>query len=142
MEFLNLPVYQDLVSPHLCQRLQRFGVTANTSFHYRLTAGITEINSYAFDKDDYYVKADANVNFISGVGIVPAYTLKDVEKALPPYLLTRQENGYLLVCDNIYGLPEQTAQRLPDAFAQMLLAGIKDRLIKVEYTNRLITAGA
>lgn len=142
MNILNLPLYQGFVSPALCDQLQRFGVTTDTPFHWRLTGTITELYSFAFDKDDYYRSAYANIDYIcQPVGIIPAYQIKDVEKPLPPYLLAHHEKGYVVMCDNLYGLQEQTADRLPDVYAMMLLEGIKKRVIKIDFTNHVITSG-
>lgn len=136
----DLPVYQDFVNPDLCKQLMHFGVTTNTSFHYRIFGPLITLNSYAFDHDDYYSIADANLDQVIPVGIVPAYMLKDVERPLPSYLLSRQEKGYVLMCEHLYHLPEQSAARLPDVFALMLLQGIKQRVIKLNYANKLIAA--
>ena len=113
-------------------------------YHYRVTGNITTITTYAFDKDEYYEKADCLIDHAyPSIGKIPAYSLKEVEKTIPPnYLLNRIPTGYQLMVDNIFRLAGQTAERLPDVFAMMLLEGIKKKVILIERTNEAILATA
>lgn len=140
MNISNLPLYQGFVSPALCDQLQRFGVTTETPYHYRMIGGIPELNSYAFDHDEYYRTAYANVDAVyrNQVGYLPAYQVSDVMRPLPAFLLGKEENGYVVMCDSIYGLKAQNATRMPDALAMMLLEAIKQRVVKVDAANKAI----
>jgi hypothetical protein len=140
MNILDNPIYQCFVSPELCRKLREAGLTSETAYHYRISGNIAEINTYVFDRDDYYLEGDANINAVTPVEILPAYQLKDIEKAMPGHhCLLRNEKGYELMIDSVYCLPEQTAERMPDVYALMFLEGCRQRLFKVSNANSLIT---
>lgn len=137
----NSPLYQCFVHPTLCRQLLEAGLTPHLPYHYRITDCSTELNTYAFDKDDYYAEGDKLLDRWGGnLVYLPAFQLKDVEKCLPGhYLVQHNEQGYTLMLENIYHIPEQLDQRLPDVFARAVLEGIRARVIRVDYVNQLIS---
>lgn len=136
---LESPLYSGFVRPDLCQQLQSFGVTPNTPYHYRITAGSAELNTFAFDPDDVYAQAFANLRYTHPVGIIPAYSLKEIERALPDYLLSKVNGSYELTVELEYRLEAVTEKRLPDAFAHMLILGIRARVFSPAAVSELIT---
>lgn len=141
---LDIPIYQDFVSPQVCKQLMWQGLNSGP-YAYRLHGNIAELVSYAFDKDDYYLQADANVGYSNNVyrnaiQHVPAFSIKDMEKLIPGnWLMQKTELGYEIMCESLYQLPAQIDLRLPDAFAKVVLHGLKSRTLKLEYCNKLIT---
>lgn len=140
---LDTPVYDGFVSPQLCKQLKEQGLSGS-AFAYRMHANIAELITYAFDKDDFYLQADENVGYVNNVGRniiehLHAWSIKDMEKLIPGnWLLQKNERGYEVMCESIYQLPAQTADRLPDAFAKVVLIGLKTRVLKLAYCNQLI----
>ena len=135
------PIYQCFVTDSLCKDLHEAGLTPHTCYHYKVEGNRTTLCTYIFDHDDYYANGDKLLDQWGGNHhIVPAYQLKDIEKILPGhYLLQRNEKGYELMLEDIYGLPAQTATRMPDVFALMIREGLKKRVIKLEHANAFIT---
>jgi hypothetical protein len=72
--------------------------------------------------------------------VIPAYTIKDIEKILPRgYLLQLNENcQYKLMLGNQYSIQPVTGNRMPDTYTAMALAIIKHRLVNLEKANLLI----
>ena len=135
---LNSPLYSGFVSPALCQQLYNAGVSPHTGYHYRQVDGATELRTYAFDKDDYYAAGDKHLDLIMRATIIPAYSLADIAMMIPGnYYLHYNECGYQLMLEKLYSIPEQTADRMPDAFALTLLDGLKRRVLKVQAINNV-----
>jgi hypothetical protein len=159
---MDQPLYQDFVSPQLCKELMHLGLTPDVPYHYRIFGSISELNTFAFDKDDYYQLSQGDIDFINNAKLnpfkttegfvkiadtqpvrfekVPAYQVKDMEKLLPGnWLLQKNEKGYELLLERIYGIQEQVAFRLPDVFAQAVVFGLKKRIMKLQNVNLMIT---
>lgn len=137
---LDSPLYSGFVKPELCKLLFLAGITGHTPYHYRIVDGLAELNTYAFDRDDFYAQAMANMDYVRAAEIVPAYQLKEVEKVLPDYLLCRNNGAYEVTIDRMYEIHYCVVdRRLPDAFACMLLEAMKRRIIYPAKINELIT---
>ena len=134
-------IYQCHVTPMLCKELRDLGLTEMTTHQWKVYKHDTILDTTAFDMDDYYLSARKHVDFINPpVHVLPAYTIKDVEKVLPSWILTCDDLGnYEMSIHNIYkGVPPQTAKRLPDVYAMMLKEGIVRRVVSVEKINEKI----
>ena len=139
---LQSPLYSLLVAPPYCRLLLEEGLTQSTPYHYVVIDGLAELNTYAFDRDDYYAQADANVSYTNKDHkplILPAYTIMDLEKALPDFCICRCNGKYELSVEGFYSLDVVKDNRLPDALALMVLQGIRKRVLKADNINSLIT---
>jgi len=140
MNELDHPIYQSFVAPKLCLELRAAGCTDQTIFYFKVgRSGLAELHTDYFNKDEAQEVADNALDEVFNVRRVPAYQIKDIEKTLPGELaLLRNEQGYTLMLENIYQIPEQTASRMPDVYAKALLAGLRKKVIQSEIVNHLI----
>lgn len=137
MTNLNDCYYQSFVAPGICEQLVSAGLQVDTPFFWVFKGRMAELYSYAFDKDNYYVQADANVNFISNIIKVPAYQIMDMQKLLPDFILTRADNSYKLNCSTLFEGPI-TTERMPDVFASMVLKAILHRKIDLYEASKIL----
>jgi hypothetical protein len=141
MNELDHPIYQSFVAPILCHELHTAGCTDQTPFYFKVSeVGLAELHTDAFgEKEEDLEAAEHVMDEVFNVRRVPAYQIKDVEKTLPgELLLIRNEKGYTLVLESIYGIPEQTADRMPDVYAKALLTGLRRRLVQPAIVNHLM----
>lgn len=129
------------VSPDLCKHLTDAGLTSESTYHWRIYNGIAKIWTYAFDPDDYYRDGHKLQNYASSSCIVlPAFSIKDVERVLPSgFLLTLTENGYEASLNDIYAGDSCTADRMPDVFAKLLLQSIQKRYVDLKKVNLILS---
>ncbi|HYC27730.1 MAG TPA: hypothetical protein VEB42_02925 [Chitinophagaceae bacterium] len=140
---LQSPIYSIMVAPPYCRLLLEEGLTQSTPYHYVIIDGLAELNTYAFDRDDYYAQADANVCYTNKDHkplILPAYTIMDLEKTLPDYCICRCNGKYELSVEGTFPELEVVKEdRLPDALALMVMQGIRKRVLRTENINERIT---
>lgn len=135
---LNDCYYQSFVDPALCSKLVTAGIQVNTPFFWVVKGRFAEMYSYAFDRDKYYVQADANVNFISNLVKLPAYQLMDMQKLLPDFILSKHGDIYLLRIFKYFGMEAVSSPRMPDVFALMVLKCISINKIDLYEAIKLL----
>jgi hypothetical protein len=132
-ERINIPSAQDFVKPILCHELQAAGVQVKTIYQWVITNGLASLHTQIFDIDDYYQEGYKHIMAVNPPShILPAFQIKDVEKLLPPYLLSRDERGYELSLEKMYQMPSMNCDRMPDVFARMVLECLKQKVLKAE----------
>lgn len=116
---------RDMVSPHLCKQLLEYGVTARTTFSWRLFPDGWRVWTYAFDPCQLYKETDRALymNFPQAKPreIVPAFTTGDMARVIPGFLLSSGMNDFELSLDEIYGNVCVRDARIPDAFARAVI---------------------
>lgn len=139
-------LYQGFVMPILCKDLYEIGVRCESIYQWKcyskngtFDAAIT-LQTAAFDFDKYYVQARQLIDTANPPShVLPAFSLKDVEKCLPDYLLSYENEVYELSLDKAYGLTSHKATRMPDVFALMLKDALQKRVLQVEHINNVIS---
>ena len=139
MEKLNDPLYQCFVSPSLCLLLMEAGMTTEVPYKWKIKQGMATLITHAFDLDNYYKDGFRYTDEICPPErVLPAYQAMDMEKLLPFFELVKNyKHNYILSCmyKNIVGIK---ANRLPDAFALMVLALIDKDLMNVPMANEIL----
>lgn len=133
------PLYQCFVSPGLCSMLHDAGLKIQAPFCWRFTGTKACLFSLVFDEDHYYQQALENINHIDQLVLIPAFQIKDMEKLLPDYMLTKNNVEYELFCSSLFEFDVQKSNRLPDVFAYMVIKGIEQRKIDVSLAIKKIT---
>jgi hypothetical protein len=129
---LNCPVYQSFVHPELSKQLIAAGLEVCCAFRWIEEAEGLKLFTFVFDPDFYYEQAYANVDFCGGDKYsIPAFQMMDLEALLPNYYFSNTNGSYELMCEGLELEPVQDV-RLPDAFAKMVLTGIRKRKINTE----------
>lgn len=137
---LQLPLYQDFVSPENCQHLVDQGLDIKTVYLWKIRANECWLYTHAFDQDELYKQAIANEEHVHPLDkTLPAFQEGDMEKLLPDYWLMRNDGVYTISCDKIFELPEATADRKPDAFARMVLNAFRKKILSLNKAISLIT---
>lgn len=132
---------QNFVMPVLCHELVACGLDAKTIYQWKVRRHVTTLVTNAFDQDNYYVAGNEHIDSIDPPShIIPAYSTKDIEKCLPDYLLATGPEGYRLVLDKFYEIPEAISPRMPDAFAMLLITMIKKSMVDLSKIKMLISA--
>lgn len=129
---------QNFVNPALCKQLYDHGLYFAVKFFWVVRGATLQVISQAFDPDDYYSDAMMMMDAASPVeSILPAYTVKDLEKLLPSYALAQCNGSYAL---KLHRIPQLTANslRMPDVFAHMLLLCIRHDVINLEHANMVL----
>lgn len=131
-------IRRDFVCPELCETLFSLRVPILSDYYWEITKAGSRLLSYAFDEDKYYLDGDRHRHYVSRPDLFfPAYTIKTIEKVLPPgYLLTLSAGSYELMLDDIYKIDPVKADRLPDAFALMLLNCLSKRILDLTSIKR------
>lgn len=132
-------MYKNFVSPELCEKLLESGLTVSTPFYWLRVGNIYDLETDAFDPDNYYESSRAHVDYVLKVNnihpkVFPAFTLADMEVLIPDYYMERNTVGlrFSLMCDSMYGMDAVQGDHLPDVFAQMVLQGFHKRTINAE----------
>lgn len=132
---------ENFVAPYLCKHLVDAGLCLHVPYHWKINDGLAVIATNAFDPDEYYSAAEDILNLIyPPEAILPAYSIKNIEKILPAgYLLSLTEQMiYEVSLSSLYSLPHCVAGRMPDAFAMMLLQCIKSRVVDLHKINLIM----
>lgn len=128
-------LYENFVSPWLCHDLMTLGLSANINYRWSILGTEVKLETCLFDEDGYYKKSRLLLDETNKPKIIPAYSIKDVEKVLPYFLLTKSESGYEISLDEMYGVESKKALRLPDAMGALLLEAIKKRIVSLKNIN-------
>lgn len=134
---------QNFVSPKLCELLCQEGLTPNTCYSWRMYDDKSELSTDCFDPDMYYKNALPYLHhFNAPLQIIPAYSIRDVERMLPcGYML--QLNGncmYELMVSDLYKIEPVQSVRMADVFAIMAMKLIKARSVSIDKINIIISA--
>lgn len=130
--------YENFVSPRLCHDLTTFGLSPHTHYRWSINGEEIKLETCLFDHDGYYQKSRDLLDEMNKPFIIPAYSIKDVEKALPYFLLTKNERGYEISLEKIFEVESKIALRLPDAMGALLLEAIRKNVVSLERINHLI----
>lgn len=121
---------QNYVSPLLCSDLKYAGFNCKSTFFWKVYDDQVSLDTYIFDLDHYYRDGSLLLDKIAPPKeILPAYTIKEIEKHLPDFCVCRVNTSYELSIDEHYGVQSIKDERLPDLFALMMLACIRKRVI-------------
>lgn len=140
MFFTDNSLYENFVSPNLCSHLKVAGLCAVSNFKWVIRGTEVRLETDLFDMDEYYKSSKSLLYDFNNPLILPAYTVKDVEKCLPAYLLTKGtfECDYEISLDQIFKVESKKSSRLPDALAEMLLEAIKKNIVSLPRINWII----
>lgn len=88
---------KDFASPKYCRNLALAGLDARLPFFWKIYGNSCFLNSYAFDKDGIYENRAATVDSLVPPTItLPAFSISDLDKVLPDYSVSRQNNNYIV----------------------------------------------
>lgn len=135
----NKPLYQSFVHPYLCKQLWNLGLNATTVFCWKKEQEDYLLVTLAFDEDGYYNLAYGNSNFVAPMPLFNAFQTADMEKLLPDYLLTKNNNEYELHCSSLFSLDIEKSDRMPDVFAKLVIKSIEQRKIDIHHAIKMIT---
>lgn len=135
---MDSTIYQDFVKPSLCIDLMNAGLLPFTAFKWRVNGNSTQLHTILFDLDNYYLEGFQHLDIIDKPTYLKAFQVKDMEKLLPDYMLTRNNNIYELHCSNLFDMAVETADRLPDVFAITVLKAIKHKKINIANAINLL----
>lgn len=126
-------VLQNYVSPALCKELVLAGFKCAHKFFWKVYDMDIILDTYIFDIDEYYKDGNELVDKIAPLKArLPAFTIKDIERHLPDYCVCKLNNKYEMCIDKNYEVNNVFSDRLPDAFALIMLACIKKRVIDLK----------
>ncbi len=137
--FVENALHAGFVSPNLCKDLLTAGVTYNAQYRWKIYNNReASLTTNIFDLDDYYVAGERQIDMMyPPISVLPAFTIKDIERCLPPYFLSRTDkNIYQVSLDHLYNTDTVGSQRLPDAFALILLESIRKRIVDLKVINQ------
>lgn len=128
------PMWKNFVKPALCKELLKADFLKKPNFYWRgYDNGFLSLVCFHFDTDDYYRSGMQTCDGISRPDyVMGAYTIKDIEQHLPDFCVCRCNNMYEISIDANYRIESCQADRLPDAFAKMMLACIKAKVINLQ----------
>lgn len=126
-------VLQNYVSPRLCKDLAIAGFKCPHKFFWKVYDMDIILDTYIFDIDEYYKDGNEVIDKIAPLKErLPAFTIKDIEQHLPDYCICKLNNKYEICIDGHYRVESAFADRLPDAFASIMLACLKKRVIDLK----------
>lgn len=128
------------VSPNICKDLVVAGLTTETAYQWKIYYDVAKLSTFVFDLDNYCQAGSKATDFIYPPHeVLPAYSIKDVEKLLPiGYLLTITEKGYEASLSSLYPAESCKSDRMPDAFALLLLQSIRNRYVDLKKINLIL----
>lgn len=132
----------NFVAPVYCKQLVDLGLSPRVLYYWKVFGDHAELITHSFDLDKYYIDGMRAQDFVTPPDLIlPAYSIKDVEKLLPKdYLMMfTAACEYIVAPGNIYEVEGCTADRMPDAFAMMLIQYIKKRALDLNKINLIIS---
>lgn len=142
MSIKNKAIYQSFVDPEFCVLLWNAGMQCQTSFMWQGDQHSKTVSLFTslFDPDNYYEQAAANIHFVTGtLHNFAAFQLGDMERVLPDYTICRTGTEYMLCMGTEWKTDCVKAERLPDAFALMVLQLHKERKLDLHKAIDSIT---
>lgn len=134
----NTPLYRTFVDPNLCVKLLQAGLTAKSSFLWVYARkGAVQLYCSSLDPDGVTYQGISNIAFVDDETPNPyaAFQIADMEAILQNFFVEKVLNRYHIMVDQLWGTEPIEAERLPDAFALMVLALIEKG--KIEVTNAI-----
>jgi hypothetical protein len=126
-------VVHNHVSPRICQELKYAGFSPKAKYFWKVYEMDTVLDTHLFDIDEYYKEGNEVIDKLVPLKErLPAYTIKEIEKHLPDYCVCKFNGKYEICIDKNYGVEAVVANRLPDAFALMMMECIRKRVIDLE----------
>ncbi|MBA3706569.1 MAG: hypothetical protein H0W84_11935 [Bacteroidetes bacterium] len=103
-------------------------------FYWKVYTNVVKLVSFAFDGNHYYREESMLADKLCPPSsFVPAWTVMDIQKFFPPYLVSSSGTDcFEISIDSNYPCEPCIANRLPDAFAKMMLLGISKRIFQKE----------
>jgi hypothetical protein len=133
---------RDMVSPHLCRQLVENGISAPTTYKWRLFPDGWRVWTYAFDPCQLYKETDRALymNFPEHKPkeTIPAFTTCDMARVIPGFLLSSACNDYELGLDEIFGNICVRDARIPDVFARAVIELLRMPQYNSEWINEKI----
>jgi hypothetical protein len=125
-------LFRNFVSPDFCRELLEAGFAQPAQYYWKIYSSHTKLVTFAFDANNYYKEESELADEINPPHfLIRAYTLMDIEIHFPAYLITSNgANHFEVSIDDRYPIEPVTADRLPDAFAKMWIAGARKRFFK------------
>jgi hypothetical protein len=132
--------YQEFVTPHITVQLCKAGLLPLKAIYlWRIINGTANLTTGSFDPDHYYKDAQPAIDkFIQGVDYLPALRIKDMDRLLPDYTISRVNIIYSIMIDHNYKVEPVSDRRLPDAMALMVLDCIKSKIIDADEASNQI----
>lgn len=137
----NNPLYRNFIDPNLCVKLLQAGLTAKASFLW-VYAGTGKVQLYcnSLDPEGIYSQAISNIAFVDDETANPyaAFQIGDMLPVMPDFTMEKLGDKYCIMVDAIWQRELVCADRLPDAFAKMVLELIKAKCIDIKTAIKLI----
>jgi hypothetical protein len=131
-QITDSPVFQNYVSPRICSDLKYAGFTACAVFQWKVYEQDLILDTKIFDVDDYYKEGNDLIDKVQPLlEVLPAWTIKEIERLLPDFCICRVNKNYEMSIDGHYGVEAIQSDRLPDLFGLMMLACLRKRVIKL-----------
>lgn len=128
---VEVPLWHNHISPSLCQELRDCGFPVPSSYFWKIYPSDAVLATNAFDIDNYYEDAQGIIDKLVPVSdTFPAWTIRELERHLPDFYISRVGKEYTLAIDDIYNVSPVTASRMVDLFAMMLLKLIRYKMVK------------
>ncbi len=136
---MDLVSYQEFVNPNICYRLMKLGLIINTAYKWRVVNEHGTLTTTIFDVDEYYIQGNKHTDAIEKPTYIQAFQIKDMERLIPDYMLTRNNTEYELHCSSLFDMTVEKSNRLPDVFAIMVLKAIESKKIDVQQAITILT---
>lgn len=136
----NHPIYRNFVRPELCEMLQQYGISSDTTHVWKHRNNEIILYTNIFDVDQYYSSCTKMIDQIGdAVRIVPAYTTADMMMLFAELGINWNVNSEF---GKIYFAPiksrfkdvvmNTSGERLPDVFARALLKLLSRRHMEID----------
>lgn len=136
---LNISLYQDFVDPNICQQLVNAGLDAPCHFHWRQNGANCQLHTRVFDYDGYYSLPLSVIDSLSKTKYIPAYSVGDMIRLLPGFMLTHNNNEFEFNADELFKMDVQTGARLPDVLATAVLNGLLQHKLDAAKCKEILT---
>ena len=138
---MHSPLYRNFIDPNLCVQLLRAGLLAKSSFLW-VYAGKGKVQLYcnSLDPDGVYSQAISNIAFVDDETANPyaAFQIGDMLPVMPDFAMDKFGDKYCIMVDTLWKIEPVCAERLPDAFAKMVLELIHAKRIDIKTAIKLI----
>lgn len=140
---------QNFVSPELCKELFDAGLFFGVKFFWLVKENSLELCTKEFDPDEYYEGANLMIDVANPTkSVLPAYSIKDIEKLLPDYDLRQRGGSYFLQTSTPHIRHNGTVEinvedeRLPDALAKFLHDCVTNDIVSLDKANYVLAYAA
>ena len=138
-EVMDNALYENFVNPFLCRDLKEAGLHATSSFEWIIKPDDSiELLTVLFDNDNYYRDTWNTIHHLQKHILYPAFSIKDMEKCLPDWFMSRDHTGYTVAIDKNYNISPYHSERMPDALALVLQQCIRKSMVDLKRLNWLL----